>query len=144
MPLEYSSEEYRWSDEVIVYQTDGEGGEDPDIDGTEKFTENIDLTRFTSGDLDFHFTGSDGTDDLVFNLYQRNDSGWEDIELTWKAQFTITNPGTKKIFHYTIPRIYGPGHYRFGLLRSGSTTTFDLKVTLRTSRLWNVVREEDE
>jgi len=123
------------AEDTVVYQTDEYGGSHTDIDATERFTDDIDLTVDTEANVHFTFDGSDATDDLVLTLYKRNDSSWSDNEAGWKAAITVTNAGTETEYHYTIPAAYGAGHYRFGIKSSGATTSFELEVAVRQSRI---------
>ena len=121
-------------DDTVIYQTDGYGGTHNDVDNTERFTDDIDLTIRKGVSVDFKFDGSNATDDLNIKLYKRRDSTWEGTESAWKSTLVISNSGSETIYHYTIPRAYEPGHYRFGLVSEGATTTFEIEVSLREWR----------
>lgn len=118
-----------FGDDEILYQTDGYSGSDADIDSTERYTSDIDLTVETGSSIDFKFDGTDATDDWYLQIYNRRNNAWEAIEEGWKSLLTVSNDGTETIYHYTIPETYQPGHYRFGMVRTGSTTTFEMLVT---------------
>lgn len=117
-----------------LYKTNLYSGTDADLDGTERFTEDIDLSVWSGASIDFKFTASDSTDNLLLNIYNTRDGNWEDFELAWKSQLTVENSGAQSKYHYTIPETYQPGHFRFGMVRSGSTTTFDIEVNCRRWR----------
>jgi hypothetical protein len=117
------------------------GGDDDDVAGTEKFTDDISLVEFTNAEIDIKFDAGDSTDDLYLDLFKRGDSAWSGNELRWKSRIIIENDGTETEFHYSIPMIFGSGHYRLGMVRSGMTTTFDISVEYRTARSWNYMRE---
>jgi len=139
---EYSTKEWKTdSSDTNIYKTNYYSGADADI-STEKFTDDIDLTEYPNVDIHFKFLGNNATDDLYLKLYKRNDSVWTGNELQWKSTLTIENDGTETEYHYTIPMNYGAGHYRFGMVRSGSTTTFDIQVDYRISRSWNLMRTD--
>ena len=141
--MQYSSKEWKHdADPVIIYQTNLYSGTDDDIAGTEKFTGDIDMTEYTNVEIDFRFDANNSTDDLYLKLYKRNDDVWTGYELQWKSTLTVENSGTETIYHYTIPLEYGAGYYRFGMVRSGSTTTFDMDVRYTKQRTWNVIKEE--
>ena len=114
-----------------VYKTDGYGGSDADVDGTERFTSDIDLTLKTGAAADFKFDGSGSADDLILALYKRRDANWDGDEIKiWSA--TVDNDGSEDIYHYTIDPSYGAGHFRFGMKSSGGTDTFEIDVEMRT------------
>lgn len=117
-----------------VYQTDGFAGTDADVDNTQRFTDNIDLTVQVGAELDIKFDGDNATDDLLLDIYKRIDNSWGGAEIAWKNQITIPNDGSEDIYHYTIPENYEPGHYRFGLTSAGATTTFEVQVDYRSWR----------
>lgn len=117
-----------------LYKTDLYSGPDPDLDGTEKYTADIDLSVWSGASIDFLFTASDSTDVLLLNIYNCRDGSWSGEEIVWKSQLIVENSGSQSKYHYTIPETYQPGHYRFGMLRSGSTTTFDIQVSCRRWR----------
>ena len=137
---EYSAEEWKYGDPEVLYATNYYSGTDIDVAGTEKFSLDIDLTEYTFAIVDVKFLGTDATDDLKLRLYKRGDSSWTGNEIMWKSELIVENPGTEKEYQYTIPREYGPGHYRFGMIRSGSTTSFDVKITSRKARIWVLKR----
>jgi len=119
---------------------DGEAGTDEDVGGTEVFTRDINLTADLIACIDFRVTPSDSTDDLELNLYNSISGGWTGLERKWKPTLTVENDDNEFIYHYNIVEAYGPGHYRWGLVRSGSTTTFEVKVVHATARDWTVRR----
>ena len=116
-----------------LYKTDGYGGSDTDVDSTERFTENIDLTVNLGANVDIKFTGSGSTDDLALFLYGRRDSSWDGSEIAiWNTN--INNDGSESIYNFTIDGSYGAGHYRFGMKSSGSTDTFEIDAEMRQWR----------
>ena len=113
-----------------LYSTDGYSGSDADIDGTERFTSDIDLTRETGAAVDFTFDASGATDDLVISLYKTVQSSWDGDEIAIYST-TVDSDNSEDIFHFDITKSYGAGHYRFGMVRSGTTDTFDINVEMR-------------
>jgi len=113
-----------------LYLTDGYSGSDADLDGTERFTSDIDLTRETGAAVDFKFDASGATDDLVISLYQTIQSSWDGDEIAiWTG--TVDSDGTEDIYTFSILPSYGAGHYRFGMVRSGTTDTFEMDAEMR-------------
>jgi hypothetical protein len=121
-------------DDTDLYVTDGYSGSDADVAGTEVFTDDIDLTVRQGAEVHFKFDGDNATDDLLLTVYKRNDATWTGNEAAWKAAKTVDNDGTETEYHFSIPAQFTAGHYRFGMVRSGSTTTFDIHVTMRRWR----------
>ena len=116
-----------------LYKTDGYGGSDTDVDTTERFTEDIDITVRLGANIDFRFTGSGGADDIALSLYKRRDANWTGNEAAiWSA--TVASDGSEGVYNFTIDRSYGAGHYRFGMKSSGSTDTFEMDVEMRQWR----------
>ncbi len=116
-----------------LYKTDSYGGSDADIDNTERYTDDIDLTVNTGAAIDFKFDGSGSTDDLIISLYKRRDDNWDGDEIAlWSA--TVDNDGSEDIYHFTIGESYGAGHFRFGMKSSGSTDTFEMDAEMRQWR----------
>lgn len=115
----------------VVYATDEYSGSHTDIDSTERYTDDIDLTMHTGAIIDFLFAAISGdtTDDLVLTLYKKGGSSWSGREIAWKSSKTVSNNGSERLYSYTIPEGYEAGHYRFGIKSSGSTTKFDIQVT---------------
>lgn len=119
--------------DMELYRTDGYGGSDADVDDTERYTDDVDLTVDTGAAIDFKFDGSGNTDDLVLSLYKRRDSNWDGGEIAiWDE--TIPSDGSEDIYNFTIAGSYGAGHYRFGMKSSGSTDTFEMDVEMRRWR----------
>lgn len=122
-------------DDTNIYKTDGYGGSHTDVDNTERFTDDIDLSVNTGAVVDFLYDGSDGTDDLVLTLYKRRNSSWAGNEHAWKSAITVDSDGTEKTYSYTIPGLYDVGHYRFGMKSDGAATTFEIQVDYRARRM---------
>lgn len=144
-----TAKERLWIDDFDpIYMTNGytDGGVagiDTDVGGTEVFTNDIDLTKDLGASFDFDFTPSDDVDDVILTLYARNDDQWTGFELDWKnAPITVSNPGTRFIYHYRLTKEQGAGHVRWGMKRSGSSTTFDVKVSHVQTRTWDVRRPD--
>lgn len=126
--------QYDYDDkDTNIYKTDGYGGTDTDVT-TIQYTDNIDLTLALGANIDFKFDASGATDDLVLTLYKRRqsetDEAWGAIEEE-KWSTTISSSGAEAIYNFTLGETYGPGHYRFGMARSGSTDTFEVDANLR-------------
>ena len=116
-----------------LYKTDGYGGSDADVDDTERFTRNIDLTVKLNANIDFIFTGSGRIDDLVLSLYKRRDANWAGNEMAiWNTK--VNNNGLESSYNYTLNGTYGAGHYKFGISSSGSKNTFEMDVEMRQWR----------
>lgn len=116
---------------------DGVAGTDADVAGTEVFSGDIDLTVQQGAEIHFMFDADGSTDDLRLALYKRNDATWTGNEIAWKpaaSYITVANDGTETEYHFTIPPEYGSGHYRWGMVRSGTTNSFDIHVTMRQWR----------
>jgi hypothetical protein len=116
-----------------LYRTDGYGGSDADVDSTERYTGNIDLTVNVGAAVDFKFQGSGIINNLVLYLYKRRNSVWDGNEIAlWSA--TVTSDGSEDSYHFTVDESYGAGHFRFGMKSSGSTDTFEVDVEMRRWR----------
>ena len=123
--------------DTILYQTNLYGGSDADLDNTapvddtDGFTQTIDLTSKTGINIDFKFTASGSTDDLVLKLYRRHDSTWDGDEVLLRT-IEISNDGTETIYNYIIDALQdGPGFYRFSMQSAGGTDTIDISVDAR-------------
>jgi hypothetical protein len=131
----YPEYEYAGSD-TELYKTNLYTGSDSDLDNTapvddtDGYTSNIDLTQNVGAIVDFKFTGSGSTDDLVLKLFRRRDSSWDGDEIAIDT-ITVSNDGSEDIFSYHLK---GPGHYRFSMQSEGATDTFDIDVEMRTYR----------
>ncbi len=123
---------YGATDEEL-YQTDGNGGTNPDVDDTERYTNDIDLTEERGATITIKFDGSDATDDLIISLYARQDDAWEDVEIALSS-VTVASDGSEDIYTITITPAYGAGHYRIGMVRSGASTTFEIDAQMRRWR----------
>lgn len=134
----YPEYEYGGSD-TELYKTNLYGGSDADLDNTapvsdsDGYTSDIDLTQKVGCVIDFKFTGSGSTDDLVLTLYKRRDSSWDGDEMAI-GSWTVDNDGSEDIYPFTIDESFGPGHYRFAMQSSGGTDTFDIDVEARYYR----------
>jgi hypothetical protein len=97
------------------------------VAGTEIFSDvkNLKTAGWTGFSVDITFDGDNATDDLDLKLYKRiTDSTFVGTEIA-KATITITSDGSVDIYNFEfMPRDSGPGYYRYGLVRSGSSTTF--------------------
>jgi hypothetical protein len=135
----YVEYEYGATDEEL-YATNLYSGTDADLDNTapvddtDGYTSNIDLTQKMFATIDFTFTGSGSTDDLLLKLFKRRDNTWDGDEIAiW--QNAIPNDGSEDIFSFTIDLSFGPGHYRFSMQSAGGTDTFDILVEMRRVRM---------
>lgn len=120
---------YGATDEEL-YKTDGNGGTDADINDTEKYTSDIDLTVSRGATIIIEFDGSCATDDLIVSLYARQNDSWDGDEVA-QSSVTMTNDGSEDIYTLNITPAYGAGHYRIGLLSAGATTTFEIDAEMR-------------
>ena len=117
-----------------VYATNLYDGIDDDINDIEKYTSTIDMHVVTDALIDFTFTPTNATNDIYIRLYKRGDDNWTGKEIQWKSVILVENIGPEQTYHYTIPIAYRGGHYRFGIVSTGATTTFDILVTVTTFR----------
>jgi len=116
-----------------LYRTDGYSGTSADVNNTERYTNDIDLTVNTGAAVDFKFQGSGSTDDFVLSLYKRRNSVWDGNERAlWSI--IITSDGNEDCYHFTVDGSYGAGHFRFGMQSSGSTDTFEVDAEMRQWR----------
>lgn len=132
----YPEFEYAAADSEL-YKTNLYSGTDADldntapVDATDGYTSDIDLTQQIGATIDFKFTGSGSTDDLVLTLYRRRDSSWDGDEISIMSK-TVSNDGSEDIFSWQLNgNLYGPGHYRFAMQSEGATDTFDIDVEAR-------------
>jgi len=123
---------YGATDEEL-YLTDGNGGTDADVDGTERFTSDIDLTEAKGATIIIKYEGSCATDDLIVALYARQDGSWDGDEIA-QSTVTLTSDGTEGIYTIIITPSYGAAHYRIGMVRSADTTTFEIDAEMRRWR----------
>jgi len=135
----YPEYEYGDTDETL-YATDAYSGSDADLDNTapvddtDGYTADIDLTQKLFAALEFVFTPSNATDNLVLKLFKSLDNSWDGDELPIQ-EITVDNSNAEELYPFLIDPSFGPGHYRFSMQSSGATTTFDIKVLMRRARL---------
>jgi hypothetical protein len=121
-----------WASLQTLYQTDGYGGSDADVDGTERFSSDVDLE--TDGHEGVHchlkYDASGTTDDLEVAIYSSLDgTNYDDIAM---HKFTAdNNGGAETEISFVVKDI---AHFRVGLKRSGSTDTFEAHLTCQR---WN-------
>lgn len=105
-----------------------------DISDTEQYTLEFVLHGWNDGiniDLKYvEISGDSQTDELWANIYRRRDSSWEDGKQIPVGDANCGNEGVSagykiKNIVITATQLSGPGHYKLGLLSSGSTNTFD-------------------
>jgi len=126
---------YRYQDnDEELYKTDAYNGSDADIDDTERFTGDVDLTEMRYGVVDFKYAGTNATDDLVIILYRRRDRNWTGKENAVETTKIISQDGSEAVYCYPVLLSHGPGHYRYGMKSSGANTTFEIEVQARRSR----------
>ena len=118
---------------VSLYATSAYSGSDVAVDATERFTSVMSLHALLGGELDFEggdITGTSGTDNVLINVYKRDDSSFTGIEKRIQ-QIEIKNTGTDFLQPVDIiALINGPGYYRFGMITDpGGTNTFKMSVT---------------
>ena len=124
---------------TTLYATNGYSGSDTDVAGTQLYTDAIDLTQSLGASFDITFDGDNATDDLLFRVYKRiADSTFESTEIAFWST-TIDSDGTEDIYVFDIPESWGPGYYRFGMIRSGSATTFDVEIKYRKFKRTDMV-----
>ena len=131
---------YGGSDEEL-YQTDGYGGSDADIDNdppvdaTDGYTSDIDLTDNVEATVDFKFDSSGTTDNLVLYVFKRRNSSWDGDEIAlWTIE--VSSDGSEDIYNVNISPAGGwsAGHYRFAMQSSGATDTFEIDVQMRRTK----------
>ena len=120
--------------DTLIYQTSAYGGSDDDVT-TEKYTKTIDLAFNRAACIDIKHDSDGTTDDLVVNIYRSTDNVWDGDEQAINS-VTIPSDGSEDIYSLNISYYagYGPGYYRLGLIRSGSTDTFAVDSKLRYGR----------
>jgi hypothetical protein len=128
----YPQYEYDGSSSSI-YRTNGYGGSDPDVDATQRFTADIDLTQKVFAVCELTFDGSGATDDLRVCLYRSLDDSWDGDELEILS-LAIDSDGSEDLWTMTLGPDFGPGHYRCGLRSTGSTDTFEVDFNVRFAR----------
>lgn len=115
-----------------LYKTNLYSGSDSDIGGTQLYTSDIYLSDEDGANVDFKFDCSGTTDNLKLYLYRRRDASWDgDEKAIWST--TVTSDGSEDIYTFSLSG-YGRAHYRFGMVRTGSTDTFDIDVEMRKYR----------
>ena len=118
---------------VNLYRTNLYSGTDPDVDGTLRFSDDVDLTQKVFAVCEVTFEASGTTDDLEVSLYRRLDGAWDGDELEI-LRTTMENYGPEAVWSMTIGPDFGPGHYRFGLKSTGTTDAFDVDLNARLAR----------
>lgn len=116
-----------------LYRTNAYSGTDPDVDATQRFSTDIDLTQKLFAVCELKFDASGTTDDLKVSLYRSLDNSWDGDELEIFAA-TIDSDGSEDLWPFMIGPDFGPGHYRFGLKSTGATDTFDIDLNVRFAR----------
>ena len=123
-----------WTDEANIYQTDGYTGSDADIDGTERFTSDIDLETSGYEGVQVHikYDASGTTDNLVCAVYGSLDgTNYSDFPI--KSIVFDNNAGVETEVSFILKDYQ---HFRIGFVRSGSTDTFELDCDV-TYWKWN-------
>jgi hypothetical protein len=122
-----------WAALQELYKTNYYGGSDADVGGTEQTSSDIDLE--TGGHEGAHcfleYYPSGGTDDLKVKVYASLDgTNYDTVPLT---EFTVDNPGatTEGQLSFVVKDV---AHFRVGLVRDGSTDTYDIQLTCQK---WN-------
>jgi hypothetical protein len=120
--------------EITLFATDAynPGTDTNDVTDTEQYSINIDLNGKGGIKLQTRFveiSGTSETDSLLIRVYNALDNSWEDIEVDVKEHDcgTAASEIIKTINIDT--EVYGPGHCRLGVLASGGTNPFDVKIT---------------
>jgi hypothetical protein len=121
-----------WAAVQDLYKTDGYGGSDADIDGTERFSSDVDLESNGHEGAQCHlkYDASGTTDGLEVAVYGSLDgTNYDDIAMT---KFTAdNNGGAETEISFVVKDV---AHFRVGLKRSGSTDTFEAHLTCQR---WN-------
>jgi hypothetical protein len=120
-------------EDTDLFATDAYGGTKDDVDGTEQYSADIDLTQRPgiTCKVTFAEIGADSNDNLLIKLYYNTDSTWDGDEIVEKT-VVCTNDGSEDIKNIRInARASGYGHCRFGVVRDGSTDTFDVEIVGR-------------
>jgi len=127
--------------EVEVYSTDAYSGSDTDVDATERYGVDINLTANVQFGMDIKLVeigGASGTDNVLMTVYSRRDNTWDGDEQKIDEK-EYTNDGSEDIFRYVIDALKtGFGHYRVSFQATpGGTNTFDLDAQGYYSRFHN-------
>lgn len=121
-----------WSAPATIYQTNAFGGVDPDINGTQRYTTDIDLE--TNGYEGIHLTIDadfpvSPTDDLNWYLYGSLDgTNYDDTAITSGQIDKDTDPNQISLV------IKDVAHCRIGMVRSGATDSIDVEVKYQAWR----------
>lgn len=103
---------------------------------TEQYTDAVDLTGETGVSFDVTFDGDNATDDLVVSIYKRITDNTFDGDEIARAVITVSSDGSEDIFSFELLQTdMGPGYYRIGLKRSGTSTTFTVTIAMKYHRL---------
>lgn len=123
-----------WGDATVVYQTNLYGGADGDVT-TLVYTDNIDFVTngYEGAQIQVKFDGDNATDTLNVYVYAALSSSHDTDEITMN-QFILANDGTEMIYTFIVKDL---AHFYLGLVRSGTSTTFDVEVSYRAWR-WTV------
>jgi hypothetical protein len=116
-----------WATADDLYKTDAYGGTDADVDGAERFSSDADLETngYEGSHLHLRYDCSGTTDDLEVAVYASLDgTNYDDIPL---FEFTTdNNSGAETELSFVVKDV---AHFRVGMKCSGSTDTYDAKLT---------------
>jgi hypothetical protein len=100
-----------------IYTTDGYGGSDSDLDGTERFSDTVNLqaSGHEGAQLHLSYDASGTTDDLEVYIYASLDG----LSLD-------NNAGAESEWDFFVEKY---AFFQVGMVRSGSTDTFEAKLT---------------
>jgi hypothetical protein len=116
-----------------LYRTNAYSGSDPDVGSTPCFSATLDLTQKLFAVCELKFDASGATDDLKVSLYRSLDGAWDGDELPLLS-LVIDSDGSEDLWSMTIGPDFGPGCYRFALVSTGATDTFDVDLAARYAR----------
>jgi hypothetical protein len=121
-----------WAAAQDLYKTNLYGGSDVDVDGTERFSIDVDLETdgYEGAHCHLKYDSSGTTDDLEVAVYASLDgSNYDDLPM---FKFTADkNGGAETEISFIVKDV---AHFRMGLKRSGSTDTYDVHLTCQR---WN-------
>jgi len=121
-----------WAASQDLYKTNLYGGSDADVDGTERFSTDVDLETdgYEGAHCHLMYDSSGTTDDLEVAVYASLDgTNYDDLSM---FKFTADkNSGAETEMSFIVKDV---AHFRVGLKRSGSTDTYDVHLTCQR---WN-------
>lgn len=121
-----------WAAVQEIYKTNLYGGADADIDGTEKFSSNVDLETdgYEGVHCDLKYDSSGTTDNMIVNIYGSLD-GTNFDSLALSTFIADKNGGVETRISFIVKDL---AQLRIGMKRDGSTDTFDVLLSVQRWR----------